>query len=216
VFDSTDPVANYILPPKNTGSEALGSLNLKEVPYKASQIHLLSHTQYLAFDANRSNPLIAVVTRWLLSGNKFQSPLTPTDSFSMRLGWPTPATNRKRFPIDSAYYYLGIFCWVVLAAVISTILSKLLPSRHDALTIEWVVACACHLPRRQRLVAGDRRPAAAGGSLAPGRPGVSPGPLAAEGPARNAPAGTGEPGSAAAHPGPGRSLPCPQPGTVAR
>ena len=93
VLDPTDPVANYILPPENQGSDALAGLNLKEVPYKAGQLHLLSHTQYLAFDANRDNPLVAVVARWLVDGGDFPKP--DKDDISQQLGWPKPATRTK-------------------------------------------------------------------------------------------------------------------------
>ena len=130
VFDPTDPVSDFTRF-FDSVQDKESPLTPKEIPYKAGQIHLLSHGQYLTFNPNRKNPLIRQVSQWLLSGEKFQKPQEPQDGkgrFFHGLGWPTPKVGAKDSPIVSIYFGLGIFIWFLLGVVISFALSWLIPA----------------------------------------------------------------------------------------
>lgn len=129
VFDPTDPVSDFTrFFDSMRGKEV--SLTPREIPYKAGQIHLLSHGQYLTFNPNRKNPLVRQVSQWLLSGEKFQEPQVPQngkDKFFHRLGWPAQKVAGKDSLIVSIYFGLGIFIWFLLGIVISFALSWFIP-----------------------------------------------------------------------------------------
>ncbi|MBD2072030.1 hypothetical protein H6F93_31675 [Leptolyngbya sp. FACHB-671] len=129
VFDPTDPVSDFTrFFDSQQGKES--PLTPKEVPYKAEQIHLLSHGQYLTYNPKRKNPLVCQVSEWLLSGEKFKKPQIEKDGFSFHLGWPNPksAHSDKDSPIVSFYFGLGIFVWFLLGVIISFALSWFIPS----------------------------------------------------------------------------------------
>jgi hypothetical protein len=129
VFDPTDPVSdstrffNSIEEDKKSKSP----LNPIEIPYKAEQIHLLSHGQYLTFNPKRNHPLVRQVSLWLWRGGKFARP--QKDNFFFHLGWPKPKISKsdKDSPIVSIYFGLGIFIWFLLGAIISLVLSWFIP-----------------------------------------------------------------------------------------
>lgn len=129
VFDPTDPVSDFtrFFNSKN-GKDS--PLNPRDIPYKAEQIHLLSHGQYLTFNPKRKNPLVRQISQWLLSGHEFQEPPEPSDEkdkFYHRLGWPISKVGGKDSPIVSLYFGLAIFIWFLLGAVISFVLSWTIP-----------------------------------------------------------------------------------------
>jgi hypothetical protein len=129
VFDPTDPVSDFTrFFTSKQGQES--PLTPREISYKAGQIHLLSHGQYLTFNSKRKNPLVRQVAQWLLSGEEFQEPPEPLnqqDKFYHRLGWPIPKVGGKDSLIVSLYFGLGIFIWLVLGIIISFVLSRIVP-----------------------------------------------------------------------------------------
>lgn len=127
VFDPTDPVSDFTrFFDSNQGKKFLTP---KEIPYKAEQIHLLSHGQYLTFNPKRKNPLVCQISRWLLSGEEFQAPQEPQDGgkFYYRLGWPIPKVDGKDSRLVSTYFGLGILIWILLGAIFSWVLSRVVP-----------------------------------------------------------------------------------------
>ena len=129
VFDPTDPVSDYTRF-FNSKNGKNSPLTPRDIPYKAEQIHLLSHGQYLTFNPKRKNPLVSQISQWLLSGNKFQEPPEPQDKkdkFYHRLGWPISKVNEKDSFIVSFYFGLGIFIWFLLGVIISFVLSWIVP-----------------------------------------------------------------------------------------
>lgn len=129
VFDPTDPVSDFtrFFDSKNGKNSPLTP---RDIPYKAEQIHLLSHGQYLTFNPNRKNPLVRQISQWLLSGDRFQEPLEPADKKGKsyhRLGWSISKFGGKDSPIVSLYFGLGIFIWFLLGVVISFVLSWIVP-----------------------------------------------------------------------------------------
>lgn len=129
VFDPTDPVADFTrFFDSRQGSKS--PLTPREIAYKAEQVHLLSHGQYLTFNSKRKNPLIRQVSQWFLSGKEFQEPLEPSarrGKFYHRLGWPIPKVNGKDSLIVAIYFGLGIFIWLLLGAIFSFVLSWVVP-----------------------------------------------------------------------------------------
>jgi hypothetical protein len=129
VFDPTDPVSDFTrFFDSRQGQES--PLTPREISYKAGQVHLLSHGQYLTFNSKRKNPLIRQVSQWLLSGEEFQEPPEPRDrqgKFYHRLGWLIPKVGGKDSLVVSIYFGLGIFIWLLLGTVISFVLSWIVP-----------------------------------------------------------------------------------------
>ena len=135
IFDPTDPVSDFTrFFDSQHGKNS--PLTPKDIPYKADQIHLLSHGQYLTFNSKRKRPLVRQVSRWLLSGEEFQpnyqdkevqdKEVQDKDEFH-RLGWPVPKVGKKDSPIVSLYFGLGIFIWFLLGVIISFVLSWIVP-----------------------------------------------------------------------------------------
>lgn len=129
VFDPTDPVSDFtrFFDSKNGKNSPF---NPRDIPYKADQIHLLSHGQYLTFNPKRKNPLVRQISQWLLNGNKFQEPPEPPNKknkFHHRLGWPISKVNEEDSPIVSLYFGLGIFIWFLLGVIVSFVLSWISP-----------------------------------------------------------------------------------------
>ncbi len=128
VFDPTDPVSDFTrFFDSKHGKNSL--LTPKEIPYKAGQVHLLSHGQYLTFNPKRRRPLVRQVSKWFLSGENFQPNYRDgedTDEFH-QLGWPMPKAGKKDSLIVSLYFGLGIFIWFLLGVVISFVLSWIVP-----------------------------------------------------------------------------------------
>jgi hypothetical protein len=124
VFDPTDPVSdrtqhfNVIEDgPTTTDQQKLNPHpRLREVPYKADRIHLLSHLDYLKFNPSRENPLVSQVAGWLLTGEPFLIPQ------GARCEWPESQSMVIRF-----YTAARFFVWVILILVITVLLAALVP-----------------------------------------------------------------------------------------
>ncbi len=112
VFDPTDPVADFT---KYFNSANNSSINPKEIPYKAGKVHLLSHTEYFAFNPQRKNPLVKQVAYWLYEGKSFKKPFHPW-------GWPEPGSAILWF-----YFSLVVVIWVLVGKLITFVLSHLVP-----------------------------------------------------------------------------------------
>ncbi len=130
VFDPTDPVSDLtrFFDSKHGKNSPLTP---QDLPYKASQIHLLSHGQYLIFNPKRKKPLVRQVARWLLDGEEFKPNYRNKEEINRdefhRLGWPIPKVGEKDSPIVSFYFGLGIFIWFLLGVIISFVLSWIVP-----------------------------------------------------------------------------------------
>ena len=129
VFDPTDPVSDFTRFFDSQGENS--RLTPKDIPYKADQIHLLSHGQYLTFNSKRKRPLIRQVSRWLLSDEEFQPNYQDREDIDRdefhQLGWPIPKVGKKDSPIVSIYFGLGIVIWFLLGLIISFVLSWIVP-----------------------------------------------------------------------------------------
>jgi hypothetical protein len=108
IYDPSDPVAGEVNK-QFKFSEQPQTPYPKDHAYKASCIHLISHTTYLNFNKNRTNGLVNALASWLLNGGVF--PI-------QQLAQP----NQTQINL---YRNLGILIWFFLGAII-TILFRLL------------------------------------------------------------------------------------------
>jgi virulence-associated protein VagC len=120
IFDPTDPVADFTR--FFSSNNTTGVLVPREISYKAENVFLLSHGEYLTFNPKRKKPLIRQVSRWLHGGSNFQS-LEEKDDW----GWPIPQENNQDSLVVSVYFRLGIFIWFLLGLLVSLVLSLLVP-----------------------------------------------------------------------------------------
>lgn len=123
VLDPTDPVADFTKYFDSQSGSPQSPINPQEIVYKAGQLHLLSHTQYMTFDRNRKDLLVNRVADWLHGGKSFEEILRENDILS-RPSWRWPA---KSSFLVWFYFFLAFAIWVLLGTIIAIILSYLVP-----------------------------------------------------------------------------------------
>lgn len=141
VYDPTDPVAGPVdfFHPKTSSNSSHQWIPPypKDYPYKAKGWHLLSHLNYLTYEAKRTDRLINHIARWLLSEESFENSFVSTHSWKL--------TKGKVFRLE----ILRIFTWsiagvIFLLLLLGIILSLLLLLRIP-LTAEVILSCLCGL-----------------------------------------------------------------------